>query len=265
MPNSKKLSVIIVTYNDLEHLKICISSIYEKFSQLSAWEIILVNNDKKQKIADLSVDFSKIKVIDHGENVGFGRAMNMGAKKAEGEFLLIFNPDTEVISENIAGVLNEFEKDKKIGIIGGGIFNRDGGKQQWSAGKEISFYDLVRNNLGFSRSKEIWNSEKKIACDWVAGTTMLVKKEFFQELGGFDESFFMYFEDMDLCHRARKLGKKVVFFPDFKIYHGNGQSYTDKRLQKSHYYDSMEKYFKKHSNFFVCQIVRIIRKFIIRK
>lgn len=265
MQNSKDLSVIIVTFNDSGHLKRCIDSVYKKFSPLSSWEIILVNNDKRQDVQKLPVDFSKIRLIDHGENVGFGSAMNMGAKIAKGEHLLIFNPDTEVVSNNISALLGEFSRDKDIGIVGGGVFSRDGNKQAWSAGKEISFYDLVRNNLGISRSKDIWNSEKMTPCDWVAGTSMFIKKDLFDKIGGFDEEFFMYFEDMDLCRRVRKEGKKVVFFPEFKIYHGSGKSYNDKRLQKSHYYDSMEQFFKKNASLPSYFTVKLLRKLVIRK
>jgi len=146
MKGSKDLSVIIVTFNDSGHLKRCIDSAYKKLSPLQSWEIILVNNDEKQDIKNLPVDFSNIKLIDHGKNVGFGSAMNMGAKLAEGRHLLIFNPDTEMVSDNIDSVLQQFAENEDVGIVGGGIFSRNGEKQAWSAGKEISFYDLIRNN-----------------------------------------------------------------------------------------------------------------------
>lgn len=258
----KKLSIIIIPFRSAGHLERCVASIYKKLGDSFYWEIILVNNDKDQNIAEFALDFSKIKLLDHKKNVGFGAGMNLGAKLAEGEFLLILNPDTEMITENISSVLDEFLKDDKIGIIGGGILDRKNKNQEWSAGKELSLYDLVRNNLGVSRSSSIWNSSQKIKCDWVAGTAMFIKKDLFEKLGGFDERFFMYFEDMDLCRRVRALGKKIIFFPEFKIYHGSGESYEDKRLQKKHYYDSMEKYFQKNRGFLSWMIVKIFRKFL---
>jgi GT2 family glycosyltransferase len=263
--SNKKLSVIIVNYNDHGHLKRNIDSIYEKFGNSLDWEIVLVNNDEKQELADLKLDFSKIKILDHKKNVGFGKAMNMGAGQAEGEFLLILNPDTEIITDNVSDVLEEFCKNEQVGIVGGAIFDENEKVQPWGAGKEISIYDLIRNNIGLSRSKMVWSSPVAVECDWVAGTNLFVKKDLFQELGGFDENFFMYFEDMDLCRRARGKGKKIIFFPDFQISHGNGKSYTDKKMQKSHYYDSMEKYLEKHSAKPIYSTIKIIRKFLIRK
>jgi hypothetical protein len=152
-----------------------------------------------------------------------------------------------------------------MGIIGAGIFNKKGHKQKWSAGEELSLFNLIRNNLGFSGSKKIWNSSREIECDWVSGTALFIKKDLFEKLGGFDENFFMYFEDMDLGKRVRSLGKKVLFFPDFKIFHKGGESWGDFRLQKKHYYDSMEKYFKKYSKIFSLLATRFVRKIFLKK
>ena len=262
---SKKLSIIIIPFHSAGHLERCVVSIYQKLGDSFSWEIILVNNDKDQDVAEFPMDFSKIKLLDHKKNVGFGAGMNLGANLAEGEFLLLLNPDTEIISEDIFRVFDEFSKDDNIGIIGGGIADRKNQNQEWSAGKELSIYNLVRNNLGVSRSEAIWNSPEKVECDWVAGTVMFIKKDLFEKLGGFDERFFMYFEDVDLCRRARHLGKKVIFFPELKIFHGSGESYKDKRLQKKHYYDSMEKYFQKNHGWLSWIIVKIFRKFLCKK
>lgn len=266
MKNKIKLSIIIVSYNSKKNLEKCIDSIYHKIGDLLEWEVIVVNNDERENLSDMKVDLAKIKIVDHKKNVGFGAGMNLGVKNSQGEFLLILNPDTEIETSNIDEVIKRFENDESIGIVGGGIFSRNGQKQEWSAGKEISFYDLVRNNLGISRSLKVWNSSEEMECDWVAGTVLFVRKSLFDKLGGFDDdSFFMYFEDMDLCKRARALGKKVIFYPRFRVYHGNGESYEDQRLQKKHYYDSMENYLKKHSKWFSLVVARFIRKNFIKK
>jgi len=266
MKKNKKLSIVIVSYNSKENLENCIESIYDKIGDFIDWEVVIVNNDKKENLSKMKVDFTKIKIINHKKNVGFGAGMNLGIKNSKGEFLLILNPDTEIKTDNIDQIIKRFESEKMIGIIGGGILNRNGEKQEWSAGKEISFYDLVRNNMGISRSSKIWNSSNEIECDWVAGTVLFIKKSLFEKLNGFDDTnFFMYFEDMDLCKRARKLGKAVFFYPKFKVYHGNGDSYEDQRLQKKHYYDSMENYLKKHSKLFSLWTARFIRRNFIKK
>ena len=264
MIESKKLSVLIVNFASASHLENCIASIYLKFGDFLSWEVIIINNDKED-ISKLPLDFSNVKILNSNGNVGFGSGINMGAKDACGEFLLALNPDTEIISENIKEVLDEFLKDEKIGIISGRAMSKKGVTEPWSAGKELSLFNLIMNNLGFSRSRNIWNSPKKIECDWTTGTALFIKKDLFDKLGGFDENFFMYFEDMDLCKRMRNLGKKVVFFPEFEIYHSSGKSYIDKTLQKKHYYDSMEYYLKKHGHSMTRKFVKLIRKFFIRK
>jgi len=264
----KKLSILIVAYNDNNYLEKCISSIYENFSNFLTWEIIIINNNEISdinNIFNLTTDSSKIKLINHKKNIGFGAGINLGATEALGEYLLILNSDTKILGKNIKHIFDEFSKDKNIGVIGAGIINKQGLSQAWSAGKKLTLHDLIRNNLGLSRSKSIWKNSKKIECDWVAGTAMFIQKDLFDKLGGFDKRFFMYFEDMDLCLRVRKLGKKVMFFPEFQIFHGSGESYKDKRLQKKHYYNSLEQYFQKNCTLFSQMVVKISRRLIIRK
>ncbi|MDQ1284474.1 MAG: hypothetical protein QG620_822 [Patescibacteria group bacterium] len=255
-----KLSIIIVAYKSGGHLERCVASLYQKLGDSFAWEIIIVNSDSEYDIHKAALDFSRIKVVNHRKNIGFGPGANLGAKSAEGDFLLMLNPDTEINGENIGDVLEEFLRDENVGVIGGGIIDDAGGKQAWSAGRELSFYDLFRNNFGISRSRPIWNSSRKINCDWVAGTALFIRRDLFERLGGFDENFFMYFEDMDLCRRARQVGNRVRYFPGFKVFHSGGKSYEGKKLQKKHYYDSMEKYFKKNKSRWQWLVLRLVRK-----
>lgn len=259
MPEPKKLSIIIVAYKSKKYLEACVASLYEKLINIPSWEIIIVNNDESEDIYNLALDFSKIKLIDHKKNIGFGAGANLGVREANGEILLFLNPDAEVLTKNACQILDKFSVDDKIGIIGGKILNDEEKNQKWSAGREISFYDLVRNNLGISRSGKIWKSSRIVNCDWVAGTTMFVRKKMFEDLGGFDDNFFMYFEDMDLCKRIREAGKEVIYFSDFIVRHKNGKSYADKKLQKKHYNDSMEYYFKKNRPKWEYATIKIIR------
>jgi hypothetical protein len=261
----KKLSIIIVSYNSKENLEKCVQSLYDKLNNSFNWEIVVVNNDKKEDLTRIKEKFSLIKLVNSSKNLGFGTGGNLGAKKARGDLLFFLNPDAEIISGSIEDIFKKFKLDKNLGIVGAGIFDKKGKKQKWSAGREISFFNLIRNNLGFSKSQKIWNSSKETECDWVSGTALFIKRAVFEKLGGFDEDFFMYFEDMDLGKRARILGKKVVFYPDFKIFHKGGESWDNFKLQKKHYYNSMEKYLKKHSKIFSLLITKFIRKNFLRK
>ncbi len=262
MSKNNKLSIIIVSYNDVDYLERCVFSLYQKLANFSNWEIIIVNNDKRQDIYQLPLNFSKIKVLNQEKNRGFGAGVNQGVAKATGDLLLLLNPDTEVIKIKINDIIQEFERDNQVGIIGGRIVDRNNKNQEWSAGWEMSLYNLIKNNIGLSKTKQVWNSKKKINCDWVTGTMLFIKKKLFRELGGFDENFFMYFEDMDLCKRARLQNKKIVFMPKLKTFHASGKSYADARTQKTHYYNSLEYYFQKHYGRFKYYLIKAMRKLV---
>jgi hypothetical protein len=261
----KKLSIIIVSYNSKKNLEKCIKSIYNKLDDSFEWEVIVVNNDKNENLLEIQKKFDLIKLVDSYKNLGFGAGGNLGAKSSTGDLLFFLNPDTEIMLNDTKNIFQKFKTDKNLGIIGAGIFDKEGKKQKWSAGKEISFFNLIKNNLGFSGSKKIWSSSKEIECDWVSGTAMFVRKELFEKVGGFDKAFFMYFEDMDLGKKVRNLGKKVLFYPNFRVFHKGGESWDDFKLQKKHYYDSMEKYLKKHFKFFSLLITKFVRKNFLKK
>jgi GT2 family glycosyltransferase len=240
------ISIIIPNYRSERYLKNNLASVYDKIIPETSCEAIVVNNDEKESLAEIKNKFPDIRIIDHKKNIGFGAANNLGAKIAQGRYLFFLNPDSEIMSNNINQIIDEFKADENIGVIGSQLLE-DGGKiQKWSAGREISIANIIRNNLGISGSRKIWQSKNPIEADWVAGTAMFIRKELFEEVGRYDEIFFMYFEDMDLCRRIKKAGKKILYFPAFKVLHKSGGSYGDKRFQKKHYYDSQEYYFKKN-------------------
>jgi hypothetical protein len=254
MPN-KTLSAIIVNYRSEIHLEECIASIRKKISNIS--EIIIVNNDEADINPRLS-DLRGIKIIKK-ENHGFGAAANAGFRKSSGDIVLFLNPDARILSENFQAIIDEFVSDSRLAVIGPSLIS-GGENQPWSAGEEIGIFGLVRNNLRISKSRKIWGKKEKTPVDWVSGTAMFVRREVLEKVGGFDENFFMYFEDMDLCRRVRMAGFGVAYFPAFKVSHLGGESYSDSRRQKKDYYDSMEYFFKKHRSKFQWRLVRFIRK-----
>lgn len=255
------MTFIIVNYKSERCILNCLASIYDKTSSQTGFEIIIVNNDKGEKLEKITENYPEVKVTHSGENIGFGAANNAGAQLASREYLAFLNPDVEILSSNTEAVLEEFKKDGSIGVIGGRLITPEGEVQKWCAGREINMLDLIRNNLGFPSGRKIWRSEIKREADWVAGTALFIPKKLFDQVGGFDESFFMYFEDVDLCKRIRNLGKKVFYFPKFCVCHRSGGSYKDEKIQKKDYYNSQEYYFKKHFGVWAMRLVKIARKF----
>lgn len=241
--SNKELSIIIVNYRSERFLPNCLKSVFENVP--GETEVIVVNNDEVD-IAHLEKDFPGVRIINNKKNIGFGAAANAGAEKARAEKLLFLNPDSLVETKNVLEVLDFFQKNPETAILGSRVICEKGSAQEWIAGKEATFFDLIFNNFGFIRSRSVWSSKKTLPVDWVSGTALFVRKDHFDKAGGFDEDFFMYFEDMDLCLRLRRSGHQVFYYPNFIVKHAGGASYENKKEQKRDYYASQDYYFKKH-------------------
>lgn len=258
--NNKKLSVVIVNYKSGHYLARCLSSLQNTTQQ--ALEIIIINNSPKENLFEVAKDFPEVRIIVNSKNGGFGQGNNIGARAASGAWLLFLNPDTEILEGEIADVVLEFEKNEDVGAIGGCLLTEKNSVQAWSAGVSVNLWDLIKNNLGILSSRAIWKNVKKTEAGWVSGTSLFVPRKLFLEMGGFDENIFMYFEDVDLCTRIRAAGKRVIYFPSFKVLHKCGGSYEkeNKKKQNKNYYDSLLYYFKKHRSPGEYLIVALLRR-----
>ncbi|MDD3498637.1 MAG: glycosyltransferase family 2 protein [Candidatus Moranbacteria bacterium] len=255
----KEISFIIVNYKSRNFLEKCADSIGKKAKNFD-FEIIIVNNDEKNLEIE-SENIKNIKILEINKNMGFGASCNRGADKAEGEISCFLNPDAQILSGNLGEILESFKNNKEAGIIGPKVIEKNGDTQKWSAGKEMDLVEVLRSNLGFPRSRKIWESDEETEADWATGAAMFIKKDLFTELGGFDENFFLYFEDIDLCKRARERGKKVIYFPYFKVRHIGGASSANRNNQKKEYYESQDYYFEKWFGRNKKNLVRFLRKF----
>lgn len=262
MPEQEiKISVVIVNYKSQRFLPSCLSSVFANFSQGQSVEVIVVNNDRDEDLAEIKKLFPQIKVLNNTENRGFGYGCNLGAKMAQGKYLFFLNPDTEILSGKAQEVVSILENDKKIGIIGSRLVTPEGKIQKWSAGTKVNILNLILDNLGLSRSQRIWKSSGAKESFWVAGASLFIGKNLFYDLGGFDEKIFMYFEDVDLCCRAKKKGLKIMYYPFLRVLHKNGESYlNDKKKQQEHYCQSQQYYFEKHCGKNQSILIRYLRK-----
>lgn len=246
-------SFIIVNYKNQEPLLDCIASIREKV--LFPFEIIIANNETSA--LDKSI-FHDAKIVEINKNIGFGSAANRGAKIARGKYLCFLNPDTVLLSD-IKKILSEFEENKKVGVIGVKLVDEKGVTQNWIAGKRINLLSLILENLGLKQNKNILSITKKIAVDWVTGGAFFVRREIFQKSGGFDENFFIYYEDVDLCQRIQQTGWQIVYLPEIDIFHQGSHSFVSSPNQKKHYYASQKYYFKKYYGPFQASLVDFLR------
>lgn len=253
------ISIIIVNYKSKALLKKCLLSLERNMKNVS-FEVIIVNNDAEilQK-NDLGCPKLNIELINLFQNKGFAKACNIGSQTAMGGLLFFLNPDTEIIEFDAVNLISIFEKEK-VGIIGPRLLTKNNEPQPWSTGFATNLADIAKNNLGWIKSKSAWTASSRINVDWVSGAALIMPKSLFNSINGFDESFFMYFEDMDLCIRAKSLDQKIISDPKFKILHLEGQSYDNKKTQKKEYYTSQDYYFKKHFGSVSVFMLKLLRK-----
>jgi N-acetylglucosaminyl-diphospho-decaprenol L-rhamnosyltransferase len=250
------VSFIIINYRSRDFLKSCLASIF-KYAKTVSFEVIVVNNDAAplEKFTDLA----NVTIIEHNVNKGFAEAANLGAQKAGGKILFFLNADTKLLDSNL-GKLLEIFIDSSVGAAAPKLVLPDGSPQPWSVGREATFWSILQNNLGITRRQKLWLQNEKTAVAWASGAALAIPKDIFDHSRGFDEKFFMYFEDVDLCKRLRNLDKKILLVPDMKVLHIGGQSKSDTQEQKSQYYASQDYYFKKHFGKFSQFLIKFLRR-----
>lgn len=251
-----RLSIIIVNYKSKSYLQRCIESIHENVSEGLDFEIIVVNNEQLTLNLDLK-NLTELNIINNIENQGFGKGNNTGASKAKGEYLFFLNPDTILEDNTPAQLIAQLDKNGNIGVIGPKIieFNRKR-PQPWTCGKRSTLWGILFKNT----INKPWNKKTEREVDWVSGTALMIRRELFKEVGGFDENIFMYFEDQDLCLQTKKLGKKVLFYPNSHIIHFDGKSWSNDSQKKKAFYEAQTYFFKKHSTSFETMLLCFLRK-----
>lgn len=206
------LSVVIVNYNTAPFLRTCLESL---LSQRGAgFEVLMVDNgstDESCRI--LRTDYPFIELISNKSNVGFARANNLALKRCQGKYVYFLNPDTEVLPDCFSIMIAFMEGHPEVGLAGTCILNPDGSKQS-SVERTYPGENHARGEL------------KGLAGDiaWVLGASMIARKQVMEKINGFDETFFLYGEETDLCLRVRKDGWCIGYIPDAKIVHKGGGS-----------------------------------------
>ena len=220
---NKSLSIIIVTWNTAQITLKCVQTI-NKF--LNNPEIIIVDNGSEDNTVELLSKEKNVKIIENKANLGFSKANNIGLHYATKEYLLFMNSDIELIDDSINDLFKYFKDKENIGIIGPKFLNPDLTPQASVFPKQSAlnaFKEFYLNQKN-SYSKYIPNTEKPTKVWAVSGGCILTRKSFFESIGGWNEKYFFYFEDMDLCRKINKLGKDIMYFPKCQIIHRHGAS-----------------------------------------
>lgn len=264
------LSVIIVNYNVKEFLQNLLNSI-EKASVNISKEIIVVDNASDDGSVEFLKDkFSSVKLIENKTNVGFGKANNKALKLAKGKFILLINPDAIVSEDTFDKMISFFGNTPSAGLAGCKILNPDGTLQlacrRSFPGPWTSFCKVTGLSSLFPKSKlfarynlTYLDIEQTNEVDAISGSFMMMRKEVYDKVGGFDEKFFMYGEDLDLCYRIQKTGYKVFYVHTTQIIHYKGESTKRSSLDETKvFYNAMHLFVKKHfsSSFIIVAILQ---------
>lgn len=254
------LSFIILNYQSEQYLDKCLSSL-KKNAKGFKYEIIIVNNNPQE--LSLSTSNSSIQILNTFSNLGFARGCNLGAKDAKGKILFFLNPDTELRSDNLIEFLPLLNH-QDIGIIAPSLILQNGKPQPWSGGKKITPLKTILKNIFCKKTTFFAKKSNPTEVDWVSGAAFLIKKTFFKKINGFDEKFFMYFEDVDLCWRVQKLGSKIISIPNFIVLHHGGKSAESGQTQKKLYFQSQDYYFQKHFGKVQAFLFKLMRELFLK-
>jgi len=209
------LSVIIVSYNTADLIGNCLKSVLAT-SNITK-EIFVVDNASSDESSDFIKDkFPSVHVIANAKNVGFAAANNQVLPQCKGKYIFFLNPDTEVVSDTFIEAISFMDANSQVGLAGTKIMNSDG-TLQWSVSYKYPGQKYTTTELS--------NLPGNIAC--VLGASMIARSELIEKIGGFDEDFFLYGEDQDLCLKIRELGDEIGYIDTAVVVHLGGQSEKD--------------------------------------
>ncbi len=258
MTSTPDISVIIVNYNVKDYLLQCLRSLNASVGSVTT-EVIVVDNDSHDgSVEELQPLFPSVRWIALDENIGFGRANNVGLEHASGRYVLYLNPDTIIGADTLSVMCKFLDEHPKTGIAGCKVLNPDGSFQvacrrglptPW-----VSFCKLFGLQRLFPSSKLFagYNLtylpvDATYAVDALIGAFMVGRTELMRSLGGFDPAFFMYGEDIDLCYRVQQAGFDVTYVHTTSIVHYKGESTKRSSINEVRvFYDAMEIFAKKH-------------------
>lgn len=241
------ISFIFVNFRSAELLQRSLSSVYQMARQQEvSSEYIIVNNDVTEHVAvdSLSGHEASPHIVHQALNEGFGRASNAGARLATGEILFFINPDTEMVKGDFPMLLAAFHSQPKA-LYGMALSQPTGEREAWSAGAFPSLFRIALSYLAPEFLPHPWRAQDIERTDWVSGAALAIRREFFHSLGGFDDTFFLYFEDVDLARRATQAGAWVGVYPFIEFRHAGGKSHRNFQEKKQAYYTGQRQYFRK--------------------
>ena len=249
------LGVVVVNYNAGDFLLRCMQSLHAATGDISV-EIVIVDNASRDGSAEAAAAaHDDVELIRNTENRGFAEAANQGIAATSAPFVLLLNPDAEIIGGTLASFVKVAHERPRAGAIGALVRNPDGSIQPSARrvprlGEALghAFLGPLFPSNRFTRSYTIagWDRASEREVEWVSGSAMLLRRAALEEVGAFDQGYFMYVEDVDLCTRLRRGGWQVLFSPELEVVHQIGVSTRGQRGRMAFAHsDSIYRYFSK--------------------
>ncbi len=274
------LSIIIVSWNVADLISACLESIAQSPIQLIDDDKTQNNNNLKTEVivvdsasTDDSVEiihekFPWVHVIPCDENIGFVRGNNLGAKHASGKYLMLLNPDTELIGNVLIRLVEVLESDDKIGVVGPHTLDSDGTHQSTRRRFPTLLTGIFESTwLESIAPRRIPNSYRVLdrsnddtySVGWLQGSALLTYRHIWETIGGLDERYIMYSEEMDWCKRVYDAGWQLFYVGDARIIHHSGQSTAQVKARSHvHFQHSKLRYFRKFHSQWVALILQIV-------
>jgi GT2 family glycosyltransferase len=268
------LSIIIVSWNVADLLAACLDSIAESLSGSSqarpGVEIIVVDSaSHDHTVAMLRERYPHVKLLPQAENLGFSRCNNIGLDAAAGRYLMLLNPDTEVIGDALSRMAAYLDENVDVGIVGPHTLNSDGTTQSTRRRFPTLLTGLFESTwLQRFAPRSLLDNYYMVSeggdsaildVDWVQGSALMARRELYDQIGGLDEGYVMYSEEMDWCRRAKDAGWRVVYLGTAQIVHHGGKS-TQQVSARSHihFQQSKLRYYRKYHGWLSAQLLRLV-------
>jgi GT2 family glycosyltransferase len=249
-----QLSVIILNYNVRYFLEQCILSVQKALENIDGEIIVIDNNSSDDSCAMMKELFPNVKLIENKENLGFPKGNNIGVAEARGEYICILNPDTVVAEDTFIKILDTKNWQPNTGIIGCKLIDgtgkflpesKRGTPNPWVAFTKIFGLYKISNAFGKYYAQHLTeNQSGKV--DILVGAFMVMKRELYNEIGGFDENCFMYSDDIDLSYMALQKGKYNYYFHETTVIHYKGESTIRDGKYMKRFQEAMNFFYSKH-------------------
>ncbi|MBI2600894.1 glycosyltransferase family 2 protein [Candidatus Daviesbacteria bacterium] len=259
----KKLSISIVNFNSGEYLTECLKSLERVKGELNFDVWVVDNASTDDSFIKAKKLFPQINLIGNKQNLGFGKAHNQVAKIVDTQYILFLNPDTKVLPGTLKFMAELMDKNANIGISGCRVEKADG-TLDWASHRGFPtpwaslLYHFLKNDSLYHQTDKNMSQIHEVDC--LVGAFMFARKSVLDKVGYFDEDYFLYAEDIDLCFRVKEAGFKIIYAPDVKVVHLKGVSSGIKKHSQNisqasaesrkksldYFYSTMILFYKKH-------------------